>query len=96
MFQSGSGSERPWFPFVSADQLRVTICITKRKAIVRITNACPRVRMRTEPTTAAKMPATTAEIGMNQNGEAPSNTLSEKSAVVYAPIPRKALCPSET
>ena len=33
---------------------------------------------------------------MNQKGEAPSNTFTAKSAVVYAPIPRNALCPSDT
>jgi hypothetical protein len=86
----------PWFPFVRSDQFSVTICITKRNAIVRMTKACPRVRMSTEPTTAAKIPATTADAGTNQNGERPSNTFSTSSAVVYAPIPRNALCPSET
>lgn len=91
----GSGSDRPAVPLVSARQLVATSCSRNKKAIVMITNECPRVRSATTPRTAANSPATTPPTGTNTNGLTLVACVA-RIAVVYAPSPRNAPCPSDT
>ena len=66
---SASGSDSPAEPFVNDGQLSRTSWVRRRNAIVRITNACPRVRMAITPSSAANAAPTTPASGTNTNGE---------------------------
>ena len=77
---SASGSESPASPFVNDGQLSSTSCVRSRNAIVRITNAWPRVRIAMTPSSAANAAPTTPASGTNTNGE--TSTRIESSPTV--------------